>query len=312
MKGTVLVTGATGFVGRYLVRHLAGDGWRVIAAARGTDGIVAGPGVTALALPDLGKRVHWSPLLAGVTHAVHLAGIAHAARDIPEAQYMAVNAEAAGSLAAAARAKGLKRLVMMSSIRAATGPVSAMPVRESDAPVPTDAYGRSKLEGERRVREALAGSATEFVILRPVLVYGPGVKGNMRLLMHLARSPWPMPFGSLRGRRSLLSLGNLASAVSHALTEPRCAGETFLVADKEPMMVAEILRDLRCGLGRKPWVFTVPLAPAALLVNIAGRQQAWQRLTGDLVADTRALRATGWVPPEAARDALAAAIATDG
>lgn len=311
MKGTVLVTGATGFVGRCLVRHLAADGWRVIAAARGTDGIVAGPGVMALALPDLGKRVHWSPLLAGVTHAVHLAGIAHATRDIPEAQYMAVNAEAAGSLAAAARAKGLKRLVMMSSIRAATGPVSATPIRDNEMPAPTDAYGRSKLEGERLVKEALAGSSTAFVILRPALVYGPGVKGNMRALFRLARSPWPLPLGSLRGRRSLLSLGNLAAAVSHALVEPRCTGGTFLVADGEPVTVAEILRALRTGLGRSPQVFSVPLAPAGVLAGLAGKKDAWQRLTGDLVADVRPFLATGWTPPETARDALATAIAAD-
>lgn len=311
MKGTVLVTGATGFIGRYVVRYLSAGGWRVFAAARGTAGIESIRDVNFVALPDLGRKVHWSPLLAGVTHAVHLAGIAHAKETIPESQYMVVNAEAAASLASAARAKGLKRLVLLSSVRAQSGPTSSRRLSERDEPKPIDAYGRSKLAGERMVAEALRDSATGSTVLRPVLVYGAGVKGNMRSLFDLAETPWPLPLAGLKARRSVLGLANLASAIEHALEAPACAGGTFLVADEAPVTVPEIIAALRTGLGRGPALFNVPLWPVGALARIIGRGAAWDRLTGDLIVDTTALWATGWVPAQPTTVALAEAIGSE-
>jgi UDP-glucose 4-epimerase len=307
MKGTVLVTGATGFIGREVVRHLAASGWRVRAAARGVPEGLAGPGIECCSLPDL-KQIVWRPLLGGVTHVVHLAGIAHATTEIPEAIYMEVNAHSVQRLAQAARAAGAKRIVLMSSVRAQTGPVSDRLVTESDPPRPTDAYGRSKLAAEEALAEVLAGSATEWTALRPVLVYGSGVKGNLKALAALARSPWPLPLGALDARRSIVGVRNVASAVAHVLTEPRCAGRAFLVADDPPLTVGEMVAYMRRGLGRSPRLIAVPKAPMNLIARLAGKADAWSRLAGDLVADTSALRATGWSPSQSTAEGLVEAM----
>ncbi len=309
MNGCVLVTGASGFIGRALAPRLVRAGYAVRAAARRPQDLAASPGLTPVLLPDLAAHdIAWEPLLAGVTHIVHLAGLAHATARLPEAAYMAVNAHATESLAAAARRLGIARLLLVSSVRAQIGTVSDRIITESDVPVPTDAYGRSKLAAERMMQVALAGGGTEGVVLRPVLVYGPGVKGNMGALFRLARLEVPLPFGALDNRRSILSLGNLASAVTHALSAPRTAGGTYLVADTEPVSVAEMIAQLRAGLGRGPGLVSVPLGPLALALRLAGRGETWARLAGSLVADTSALRSTGWQPEETTPAALAAAI----
>lgn len=304
MKGLVLVTGASGFIGRDLVRRLSENGWRVRAASR--QPIVAGSAaIERVVLPDLGEDVDWQPLVAGVTHIVHLAGIAHATRTIPDTTYHAVNARAVGSLAQAAAAAGVARVVMMSSIRAQCGASADGVVGEARPASPVDAYGRSKLEGERLLGQALASADTRWSVLRPVLVYGPGVKGNMAALLRLARTPWPLPLGGLTARRSLLGLPNLASAVEHALTNPAAAGGTFLLADPGAMTVPQIVAAMRRGLGRSPRIFGVPMTPLRLAANALGRQSAWERIAGDLVVSTAHLEESGWQPAETAEHGIA-------
>jgi UDP-glucose 4-epimerase len=133
----------------------------------------------------------------------------------------------------------------------------------------------------------------------------------MRMLYALARSPLPLPFKGLAGRRSLVSTGNIASAVIHALAEPKCARAPFLVADPQPATVAEMIAALRRGLGRGPRLFTLPSPALAAAAHLARRGEAWQRLVGNLVADTAALQATGWRPGEVTAEALAAAVRAD-
>jgi nucleoside-diphosphate-sugar epimerase len=186
----VLVTGASGFVGRAAVAALAAQGDEVHAAIRATadaaGDAIAGPGfapdMTIVRHGDLGADVDWTGLLAGIDAVVHIAGIAHAGPGIPEERYDRVNHRATAALAAAARDAGVSRFVFISSIRAQTGPAADHALCEQDAPRPTDAYGRSKLAAER----AVAQGGVPFTVLRPVLVYGPGVKGNLRTLMRLA------------------------------------------------------------------------------------------------------------------------------
>jgi UDP-glucose 4-epimerase len=307
MNPIVLVTGASGFVGRGVVPALVKAGYEVRAAARRTAVIPSVSGVTAVAMPDLGAPdVDWRPLVDGASHVVHLAGLAHMTASIPEASYTAVNATATERLAIAVRDAGVRRLVLVSSVRAQVGPVSSAVVRESDPPAPTDAYGRSKLAAEKLLWAALAGSPSVGVVLRPVLVYGPGVKGNMAALARLAHLPVPLPLGALSNRRSLIGLGNLASAIAHALGSPKAAGGTFLAADAEPVGVADILRHLRHGLGRAPGLVPLPLAPFGKALRMIGRGAVWDRIAGDLVVDTSALRVTGWQPPHETAEGLAA------
>jgi nucleoside-diphosphate-sugar epimerase len=194
----VLVTGATGFVGRAVVATLAADGDEVHAAVRRAPSPPLQPGVAVARHGDLAGPIDWAPLLAGIDCVVHLAGIAHAGPGIAEERYDQVNHRAIGSLAAAVRAAGIARIVFVSSIRAQTGPTADHLVTEADEPRPTDPYGRSKLAAERAIQR----SGVPFTILRPVLIYGAGVKGNLRALMRLAALPVPLPFGALAARRS--------------------------------------------------------------------------------------------------------------
>jgi UDP-glucose 4-epimerase len=163
---------------------------------------------------------------------------------------------------------------------------------ETASPRPTDAYGRSKLAAER----GLAELDLDWVSLRPVLVYGPGVKGNMERLMQLARSPFPLPLGSLRARRSLLALENLLAAIETVLAAPGPLRRAFIAADREALTVAEMIAALRAGLGRQPNVF--PLSPALLkiLLRAAGSEEMYRRVSGSLIADSAALRNLGWTP----------------
>jgi UDP-glucose 4-epimerase len=305
MTDTVLVTGASGFVGRALVPGLAAAGWMVRAAARQLLSVPTGARISGIAIGDLTAPFEWRPLLSGVSHIVHLAGIAHSSRHIPEATYLRIHAAAVRSLAEAAHKAGIRRLVLISSVRAQSGPSSPTVVDEMAEPRPTDAYGRTKLQGERWLAETLAGSRTEWVVLRPVLIYGPGVGGNMRTLARLARSPLPLPIGSLPGHRSLLGLPSLTSAVLHALKSPHASRSVYLTADPGPLTTPQIVTALRQGLGRRPAVPTLPLAPLHAIARLAGLTDAWERVSADLVVDTRALEETGWRPVETAAEGLA-------
>ena len=163
------------------------------------------------AMPDLAQLADWSKLLAGTSHVVHLAGIAHAPGTLPDDVYTRINAEAVGELAA--QAKGIvERVVFISSVRAQAGLSADAAISEQDAPVPTDAYGRSKLEAER----LLAESGAPYTTLRPAVVYGKGVKGNIAALATLAKTPMPLPFGSLDNRRSLLALAAVVDGATEA------------------------------------------------------------------------------------------------
>jgi UDP-glucose 4-epimerase len=303
--GTVLVTGASGFIGRDLVRRLAEHGWGVRAAQRDHGAGVSLAGVDYVTLPDLAKPVDWGPLLEGVTHVVHLAGIAHATTAIPESTYMAVNAAAVQSLARAARVAGVKRVILMSSVRAQCGPSAPAAVSERDAPAPVDSYGRSKLQGERWLAEEVEGSDTSWTVLRPVVVYGPGVKGNVAALLKLARTPLPLPLGALAAKRSVLSLANLAGGVEHALISSTAANKVFLLADPGPLTLGEIIGAMREGMGRRAGVVSVPLAPLRLAATMAGKADDWARIAGDLVVSTAAFEASGWQPVERSREGLA-------
>lgn len=300
MSKTVLVTGASGFIGKFVVPALAKEGWRVRAAARDPASVPAKPGIEAVAMPDLKSTIDWGPLLDGANHVVHLSGIAHAPGMLPDDVYSRINAESAGALAKAAKGR-IERLVLMSSVRAQAGLSSPHVITEADEPRPTDAYGRSKLEAERLVGE----SGVAFTVLRPAVVYGPGVKGNISSLATLAKTPMPLPFGALDNRRSLLAIENLASAISVALTSERALGETFLVADREPISVADMVISMREGLGRAPHLVRVPERAVRRLMASFGKEAEWERLSGTFVIDTAKLQGLGWDPRVTSREGLA-------
>lgn len=299
MRGRVLITGASGFIGKRLAGALAKEGFEVRAASRDPSSIPAMGGVERAAMPDLAKPADWSDLLEGVTHVVHLAGIAHGPGSLPDGLYARINAEAVGELAAQARDK-VERLVFVSSVRAQAGVSADRTVTEKDVAIPTDAYGRAKLKGEK----LLAQSGVPFTVLRPAVVYGKGVKGNIASLATLARTPMPLPFAGLTNRRSLVGLDNLVSAISLVLGAKEAADGTFLVADAEPISVADLVAAMREGLGRSPHLVTVPLGAVMRLMRSFGKEAEWERISGSFVIDASKLMSIGWRPAIGTRDGI--------
>jgi UDP-glucose 4-epimerase len=302
----VLVTGASGFIGQHLVRALAAGGWQVRAAAR-QPVVFDSPRVEGIAVGDMSRSFAAEFLVRGVDAVVHAAGMAHAGASIPDAAYTAINVDATRQLARAARSARVKRFVLMSSIRAQVGATCAGIVTEATPPAPTDAYGRSKVAAEAVMAEVLEGSGCRWTVLRPVLVYGPGVKGNMAALLRLAALPLPLPLGGLKSRRSLVSIANLVSAVEFVLKAEAAENAAFIVADSTPVTVAEIIRALCRGLGRPPLLLPVPEAALGAVLRFAGKADLADRLTAGLVADAGRLRGIGWSPRETTAEALAAA-----
>jgi nucleoside-diphosphate-sugar epimerase len=294
----LLITGATGFVGRAAVGTFARQGFAVRAAVRRTSEPPLPVGIETVALPDLSSDFDWQPLLNAVDQVIHLAAIADSAA-APEL-HDRVNRQATEKLALAAASSGISRLVFISSIRAQSGPSADHALTEADAPTPSDAYGRSKLAAEDAVRAA----GVPFCILRPVLLYGPGVKGNFSFLLRIARSRWPLPIKDLVNRRSLLGVDNLVSAIAFALSAPAAAGETFIVADPGiPPRLAEVIAILREAQGRRPLILPLPRplmeGPMRLL-----RRDLWERVGGNLRADPGKLLAAGWQPLHDTREGL--------
>lgn len=296
----VLVTGATGFCGLPLVARLAAAGYEVRAAVRRAPSPPLPAGVETALHPDLAGPVDWAPLLAGVDAVVHLAGIAHVTRDIPEDRYDLVNHRATAALAQAAQQAGVQHIVFVSSIRAQSGPAADHVLTEAAMPRPSDAYGRSKLAAEA----AVAAAGVPFTILRPVLIYGAGLKGNLATLARLAALPIPLPFAGFANRRSLLSVDNLVGAIRFSLDTPAARGETYVVADPQPITLAEIVAALRPG---PPRLFALPHGLVATAAHLVGGADAWDRLNGELMAFPGKLMAAGWVPTADTKAALRSA-----
>lgn len=295
----ILLTGASGFVGPHVVVALLRAGYRLRLAQR-RPGPVA-EGVETIVTGDLSAPTDWTAALAGVDHVVHMAGLAHAGPGLDEALYRRVNTEATLELARAAAAAGVRRFVYLSSIKTLSGAFDGPPLTEDAEPVPTDAYGRSKLAAE----QGLAKLDLAWVALRPVLIYGPGVKANMAALLRLAQSPLPLPFGGLKALRSLLAVENLADAILFALTPACPAGRAYTVSDPEPISVAGMLTAMRAGLGRAPGLLPVPERVLRALARLAGREETFLKLAGSLVARPERLLSAGWRPPAETKAALA-------
>jgi len=299
MNGPLIaLTGATGFIGRHLLAELPKRGYRVRVLLRRPAEVP--PGATSAVIGDIAQPFNMAAALRDVDAVIHSAGLAHAMSGLPEDDYRAINTQGTLGLAQAAERAGVRRFVFLSSIRAQSGPVSETILTEAMAPHPTDPYGRSKLEAE----EGLARLGLDWAALRPVLVYGPGVKGNMASLMALARSPWPLPLGGLKARRSLLALDNLTAAVEAVLRAPGPLRRPFIVADPEPVTVPEIVTALRAGLGRSPGLLPVPAPLLKMAATSMGRREAYERLAGSLVASPAALAELGWVPVTTTPDGL--------
>ena len=311
IRGKVLVTGAHGFIGRALCRHLSEMGVAYVAAVRtpGADGQDADAAVVGdLAAAD------WDEALADVDSIVHLAGRAHVLhpRDASDpTPYVVANVHVTRRLCDAAVRAKVRRIVLASSVKVyGESTRRGRPFRAGDPASARDAYAQSKAEAERVLWQACAGSTLEGVVLRLPLTYGAGVKGNFLMLIEAIAAGRKLPLARIRNRRSLLNVDNAVSAIAVALTVPALAGQTLPIADKESVSTSELAERLGNALGVPTRLFYLPASLLRAAAALAGRRAVAARLLGSLEVDSlRFCELAGWSQPYTLEEGLAATAA---
>lgn len=303
---SVVVTGASGFVGRSVVRRLAALGWRVTALVRRDEEV---PGASRHArVDDLDDLDALRVALAGARAVIHLAARVHVMRETATdslAAFRAVNVDGTRHVRDLAVKAGVQRLVYLSSVKV-HGAGRRTPYHAEDALAPEDPYGVSKQEAEGLLHQ-ISGERLGWTILRPPLVYGPQVRGNFRRLLRLAElaSKVPLPLGGIANRRSLLYVENLADAIAAVLATEAAIGRTYLLSDGEDLSTSELLEHLAAGLGRRAHLLPCPTRLATAFARVLDRSGEAQRLLGSLTVDSSPLhRETGWKAPHAVDAAL--------
>jgi nucleoside-diphosphate-sugar epimerase len=305
-----LVTGASGFVGQALVQQLARNNIPVRSAFRASDGVSG----SSIAVGDIGPDTHWAPALEGCDRVVHLAARVHVMNDKAIDQlteFRRINVDGTLNLALQAAAAGVRRFVYLSSVKVngeGTSPGRAF--TEADAPNPQDAYGQSKHEAEQGLRQLSADTGMEVVIIRPPLVYGPGVKANFAALMRAVQRGWPLPLGAVHNQRSLVALDNLVDFIVTCITHPQAANQTFLISDGQDLSTTELVRGMAQAAGVPARLLPVPVWALQAGASLLGKGDAVQRLCGNLQVDiSKARSLLGWVPPVSVEEGLRRAMA---
>lgn len=294
---TVVVTGASGFVGARTVLALRSRGWHVRAVSRTAREVIVA-GVDGICVPRLDDPIAWERVLPGADVIVHCAGLAH----VSEAdavkrreEFTRVNVDGTLCLASAALRHGVRRMVFVSSIGVNGCRTGDRPFREEDPPNPKGVYADSKLRAERSLTEIVRGTALEIVIVRPCLVVGPGAPGNLKRLVALLRRGLWLPFGAIANRRSLVSVDALAELLSIAAEHPAAAGRVFLAAQGPAVSTPAILRALATGAGLEPRLINVPVAILRLIGSLLGKRADVDRLCDSLEVDASATQVSlGW------------------
>jgi nucleoside-diphosphate-sugar epimerase len=290
---SLLITGSTGFVGQALVKRF---------------------GELPVRLATRVDSVKWDKVLVGITAVVHLAARVHVMQDTaadPLTAFRSVNVDGTLNLARRAAATGAKRFVFISSIK--VNGESTQPGRaftESDVPNPQDAYGQSKHEAEQGLRQISTDTGMEVVIIRPPLVYGPGVKANFAALMRALQCGWPLPLGAVHNQRSLVALDNLVDFIVTCITHPQAANQTFLVSDGQDLSTTELVRGMAQAAEVPARLLPVPVWALQAGALLLGKGDAVQRLCGNLQVDmSKARSLLGWVPPVTVEEGLRRAMA---
>lgn len=302
-----LITGANGFVGKPLCAELLRQGQSVRAAVRAAD--LSIENIEVAAVGSIDGSTDWATALRGVDVVIHLAARVHVMCDDvadPLQEFRKVNVAGTENLVRSAAANGVKRLVYISSIKVNGEETSGgRGYTELDAPAPQDPYSLSKWEAEQALHRVAQETGLEVVVVRPPLVYGPGVKGNFAQMMKVLSRDIPLPLASVRNLRSLVYVGNLVDALICCAIHPAAAGQTYLVSDGEDVSTPELLRQLGEAMGHRVRLFPCPLSVLRLGGRLTGKFNQVERLTGSLRVDcSKIRRELGWQPPFALREGL--------
>jgi nucleoside-diphosphate-sugar epimerase len=313
MTPHLLVTGGRGLVGHALVARSLDAGLTVRVSTRQQINN-ADIRLKYVQTTDLSSKTDWFPAFQAVDAVVHCAARVHIMNDIapdPLAAFRAANVDGTLNLARQAAVFGVKRFVFVSSIK-----VNGESTRcghafsESDPPLPQDAYGQSKYEAEQGLRQLSADTGMEVVIIRPPLVYGPGVKANFAALMRAVQRGWPLPLGAVHNQRSLVALDNLVDFILTCITHPLAANQTFLVSDGQDLSTTELVRGMAQAAGVPARLLPVPVWALQAGAALLGKGDAVQRLCGNLQVDiSKARSLLGWLPPVSVEEGLGRAMA---
>lgn len=307
-NSSVLITGATGFVGSRLAAFLStrvpvGD--LSLAVRHHPDKLQMPRGLTAESMKvvgDINPHTNWIDALIGVDVVIHLAARVHVMNDValdPLEEYRNANTLATIHLAQEAAKAGVKRFIYLSSIKVNGEETSpGQSYSEDSTPAPIDPYGVSKWEAELGLEKVCAQTGMQFVIIRPPLIYGPGVKANFQKLLALVAKGIPLPLGATHNQRSMLALDNLVSFIAEAMTNPLAANQCFLLSDGEDVSTTQLLKLIARGMSKSIWLLPVPVFILKVAAQVLGASEAADRLLGSLQIDSsKARQLLQWQPP---------------
>lgn len=310
MKHRVFLTGASGFVGSAVLRRLLAEGMPTVATLRGNSPSLPAA-VQAVRFESFDEASQWGEALRGCDTVVHCAARVHVMNDTeadPLAAFRRVNVHGTLNLARQAVAAGVRRFIFVSSIKVnGEGTAAGQPYTADDRPQPQDPYGISKMEAEAELQALAKESGLEVVIIRPVLVYGPGVKANFEAMMRWLNKGVPLPFGAIDNRRSLVALDNLVDLIVTCVDHPAAANQVFLVSDGEDLSTTALLRRMGQALGVPPRLLPIPAWVLSGGASLLGRTALSKRLCGSLQVDIeKTRRVLSWQPPVSVDAALRA------
>ena len=299
----VLITGGTGFIGRAVASRIGREGHEICVTTRGAAGSgIAPSGVRYLTIESIGPATEWSAAVRNVDIVIHLAARAHVLRETsatPVEEYERVNVGGTMSLARAAAAAGVRRMVFVSSAGVGGNTSGAVPLHESQVPAPKTPYALSKWHAEQQLLAWSAETGLECVIVRPVLVYGPDAPGNLRRLMGAIVRGVPLPFRSVSNARSMVGVDNLADLLWGCATRSGIAGQTYYATDGA-ISTPELVRILAEGLNKAARLFPVPVGLIGCAARMAGKRAMFEQLCGTYLVDGSKLEnALEWRPAKA-------------
>jgi len=296
---SVLVTGANGFIGYVLCNRLVVEKWKVSGTVR-TAGYSSVQEVKIVIIGDVNAVTDWNAALQGIDTVVHLAARVHVMKDSstePLQAYREVNVQGTEKLARQAADRGVRRFIFMSTVKV-NGEENEKAYTESDTPSPMNSYGISKMEAEKIISDISVKTGMETVILRPPLVYGPGVKANFLRLLRVVDRGMPLPLASTKNQRSMIYVENLVDAILQCMLNPCAAGQTYLVSDGQNVSTPGLIRMIAASLHKQPRLFRFPPLALYMAGRLTGQGPAVDRLIGSLTVDTDKIRnELGWTAP---------------